>query len=166
MLRCKKLINLQQKQLRTNSPTLYFVPLRNFCLRKAWNVNWTWMDIFGDMQLGENLPPRPSCTKKWLLARFLRCRIPKWSWWINLAIYNWNRTFLQCPSLILSSNILYVHLKLYVAVTHSLEEIEVERDGSVKTCLVIGSMEYICLGSACSKLVININPEGWRMSRP
>jgi len=66
----------------------------------------------------------------------------------------------ECVTLILSSNILYVHLKLYVAVTHSLEELEVERDGSVKTCLVIGSMEYICLGSACSKLVININPEG------
>ena len=48
----------------------------------------------------------------------------------------------ECVTLILSSNILYVHLKLYVAVTHSLEELEVERDGSVKTCLVvISSME-------------------------
>ena len=66
----------------------------------------------------------------------------------------------ECVTLILSSNILYVHLKLYVAVTHSLEELDVERDGSVKTCLVIRRMEYISIGSACSKLVININPEG------
>ena len=218
---CKKLINLQQKQLRTNSPTLYFVPLRNFYAWKAWfgtspGLEWIHLGIYNweitfflcplvwkkmiiskilvmqntKMYMNEFIwghttgtepsSDAPLAGKIWILAKVRKQSYkghPKklWKAFIKLhfsiivkhydALFNrkkstWNQRIMvlkvqgclrknslnctsclglpqvqrykrglllrgcpltmvsECVTLILSSNILYVHLKLYVAVTH------------------------------------------------